>query len=74
MRFLIGYTNEPDNARYPAGTVEGEPRRWGRGNEHSIEVTTIEQLLAIQEEFGDLIITGTAADGYGIEIYNDYRE
>ena len=68
MRFIIGYTREPDNARYPDGVVmdaDGKP---------SIEIATIEQLLAIQEEFGDLIIWGNEATGRVIEIYNDYRE
>ena len=76
MRFRIFYTNEraPD-VTWPVGTEEVE-ERVGRTlmKNHYIEVASLDHLLAIVEQYSDVILGGNAEHDYSLEIYNDYRE
>lgn len=60
---LLGFTFEEVNLPWECGDVS-------IGNEPTIEIKSLEELMEFRNKFGQLVLE----DENRIEIYNDYRE
>ena len=74
MKFEIYRTS--DNPPYCEGAKLVRAGSAAQSEVYEIEIDTLEGLLKLIDEVGEVIISRSILEGYthGIEIYDDYRE
>lgn len=74
MKFDIYRTSSCLGSEKPCeGAVKDEARSNNYFTTYTIEINSLEELIALKEEVGDIIIADND-DNQVIEIYDDYRE